>query len=463
MSLTLIGVGGRVGGGVLRKVATSMPCAFQSNSRLLRGLSPKVGALIDSSSLNSSNRWQSTLASLDRELVEHALQLDAETSLSNPFHFEVLHKSTISNARVGKIHTPHGVIDTPTYVPVATNAVIKGADILSAEVDDADLIFCNTYHLLLQPGTEIIEGAGGLHKFTGRKKPIITDSGGFQVFSLQAGAMDLDSNAGLKGAGSKKRPSLVLGVDDDGVRFRSYIDGSVLHLTPESSVQAQKSFGADIIIPLDELLPYSATKEQEVKSFQRTHEWETRSLIEHLKDRRGQAMYSVVHGGVDVNLRSESLSYLSQLPFDGVAIGGSFGQNKSDLARMLDTLGPQLPHRHPIHLLGIGDMSSINAGVQVGIDTFDSCYPTRLGRHGSALAADGSVLDLRKVKFAKEFSRPLDESCDCCACRNHSVAYLRHLVKAKESAGGALLTLHNLRMMSMFMQRMREKILDNII
>ena len=245
------------------------------------------------------------------------------------FHFEILHQSTKSSARVGRIHTPHGIIDTPGYVAVATNAALKGVDIRDADAVGQQLIFCNTYHLLLQPGTEVVEGAGGLHKFTNRKSgPYITDSGGFQVFSLAYGSVheELSTGGELKKRGGDKKGSLhVTGgkggkppvkVTEEGAIFRSYRDGKSFLLTPESTVQAQKSFGADIIIPLDELPPYHIDRNVLVNSVERTHRWEARSLQEHLKDVREQAMYCVIHGGMDRGLRKKSLEYLTSLPFD---------------------------------------------------------------------------------------------------------------------------------------------------
>ena len=246
------------------------------------------------------------------------------------FHFELLHQSTKSAARVGRIHTPHGTIDTPGYVAVATNAALKGVDIRDADTVGQQLIFCNTYHLLLQPGTDVVEGAGGLHKFMNRKNgPLITDSGGFQVFSLAYGSVheELSTGGELKrrGGGEKKGSLHVTGgkggkppvkVTEEGAIFRSYRDGKSFLLTPESTVQAQKSFGADIIIPLDELPPYHIDRNVLVNSVERTHRWEARSLQEHLKDVKDQAMYCVIHGGLDRELRQKSLDYLTSLPFD---------------------------------------------------------------------------------------------------------------------------------------------------
>ena len=249
------------------------------------------------------------------------------------FEFEILHQSTKSAARVGRIHTPHGTIDTPSYVAVATNAALKGVDIRDADIAGQQLIFCNTYHLLLQPGMEVVEGAGGLHKFMNRKNgPLITDSGGFQVFSLAYGSVheELSTGGELKRRGTNKKKSALhvtggrkggkgkppVKVTEEGAIFRSYRDGKSFLLTPESTVQAQKIFGADIIIPLDELPPYHIDRNVLINSVERTHRWEARSLTEHLKDVKEQAMYCVIHGGMDRELRKKSVDYLTSLPFD---------------------------------------------------------------------------------------------------------------------------------------------------
>ena len=294
----------------------------------------------------------------------------------NSFKFELIHQSKKSRARVGKIYTPHGVIETPNFVPVGTNASLKALDSRMIDQLELQLMFCNTYHLMVQPGTSIIKQAGGLHTFMQRKAPIITDSGGFQVFSLAYGTVHDE----LKSRGSKKQDGSVLKISEDGVLFRSYRDGTPLLLTPESSVDAQKDLGADIIIPLDELPPYHIDATVLKKSFDRTHRWEQRSLEHHLKNPQNQAMYSVVHGGINPELRKKSIEYLASLPFDGHAIGGSLGKNREEMIRMLQDLMPLLPAEKPNHLLGIGDLLSLDQAITLGIDTFDSSHPTRCAR-----------------------------------------------------------------------------------
>lgn len=382
------------------------------------------------------------------------------------FRFEIIHQSSKSQARVGRIHTPHGYIDTPGYVAVATNAALKGVDFRDADDAGQQLVFANTYHLLLHPGADLIEEAGGIHKFTNRRRdrPFITDSGGFQVFSLAYGSVheELTSNGGgeLKRAskGSKHRSNTVamgkdaVNVSEDGVVFRSYRDGSKFLLTPESTVQAQKKIGADIIIPLDELPPYHIDRNKLVDSVARSHRWEARSLKEHLKDLRQQAMYCVVHGGIDRELRTQSVEYLTSLPFDGYAIGGSLGNGKEELKELLDWMMPlfdDLEDRRrtkPRHLLGIADEESIRNAVARGIDTLDSCYPTRLARHSTILTRQGSI-KMKSGKHSKSFGMKLDEQCNCSTCQHYDRSYLWHLFKANEPLAVSLAAIHNIQYM----------------
>lgn len=373
------------------------------------------------------------------------------------FRFEVIHRSSKSRARVGRIHTPHGVIDTPNFVAVGTNGTLKGLDNRMVDSIGLQLMFCNTYHLVLQPGCEVVRKAGGLHKFIGRQMPIITDSGGFQVFSLAYGSVADE----LKSRGTKKRDGQVLKISEEGVLFRSYRDGNLVLLTPETSVQAQKALGADIIIPFDELPPYHIGKEALEKSLERTHRWEKRSLEEHLKNPQNQAMYGVIHGGVDDALRSRSCDFLTSLPFDGYAIGGSLGKTKPEMVQMLTNLMPQLPKEKPNHLLGIGDLASLKQCVPLGIDTFDSSYPTRAARHGLLLTRSGGA----KVERGEMAERvgPVEEGCACWTCQHFSVGYLNHLFKAKELTAYTLATVHNLHFMVELMRKTREAILANKI
>jgi queuine tRNA-ribosyltransferase len=368
--------------------------------------------------------------------------------------FELVHQSTKSAARVGRIHTPHGIIETPNFVPVATNAAIKAVDAHTLAEVGIQLMFCNTYHLLVHPGADVVQAAGGLHTFMQRNAPIITDSGGFQVFSLAYGSVHSE----LKSKGTKKHDGCVLKISEEGALFRSYRDGTPIMLTPESSVQAQKALGADIIIPLDELPPYHIGPQALLQSFNRTHRWQERSLIEHKANTANQIMYAVVHGGTDPALRAQSCAILRKLPFDGFSIGGSLGKTRDEMAQVVAATTPHLPAPFPRHLLGIGDLPSIQACIPFGIDTFDSSYPTKCARHGILLTAQGP-LNITSSRW-KHVHEPVSTAP---LCRHYSAAYLHHLFKAHELAAYTLATIHNLDYMMQLMNDYREKILQNQI
>lgn len=375
----------------------------------------------------------------------------------NDFRFEVLHKSKKSRARVGRIYTPHGVIDTPSFVAVGTNATLKALDSRIVDEMGLQLMFCNTYHLLLQPGTEIVKKSGGLHSFMNRTKPIITDSGGFQVFSLAYGGV----NSELKSKGQKRHDGSVVKIREEGVTFRSYRNGDKILLTPERSIKAQKDLGADIIVAFDELPPYHITKKKLKVSLERTHRWEKRSLDEHLKNKNGQALYAVIHGGVDRDLRRKSCEYLSSLPFEGYAIGGSVGKDRNEMLELIKDVMPWVRDDKPNHLLGIGDLKSIEGIVPLGVDTFDSSHPTKCARHGLLFTKEG------KKRIAQSSNSmmmaPIEDDCDCYTCKNYTLAYLHHLYKAKEVAWAVLATIHNISFMIKLMDSYREKILRNEI
>jgi len=370
------------------------------------------------------------------------------------FKFEVIHQSKRSAARVGRIHTPHGIIETPNFVPVATNAAIKTVDSSIINQLDVQLMFCNTYHLLLHPGTEVVQAAGGLHSFMNRTAPLITDSGGFQVFSLAYGSVKEE----LKSKGLKTQQNSVLKINEEGVLFRSYRDGSPILLTAESSVRAQKALGADIIVPFDELPPYHTDPHVLRRSFERTHRWETRSLEEHLKNPNNQAMYAIVHGGIDPNLRKKSCEILGNMAFDGFAIGGSLGKTRQEMVDMLSLMMRHLPHEKPNHLLGIGDLPSLEACIPLGIDTFDSSYPTKAARHGMLLTDNGPI----KIEQHR-WHACLDKISEAPLCKDYSAAYIHHLFQAHESVGHTLASIHNIDYMMKLMQRYRQMILEDRI
>eukprot|EP00941_MAST-03F_sp_MAST-3F-sp1_P000245 g245.t1 len=417
------------------------------------------------------------------------------------FHFEVIKESSKSNARVGRIHTPHGVVETPGFVPVATNGMLKAVDHRQADAANCSLMFSNTYHLLLQPGPDIVGKAGGIHKFVNRDRPIITDSGGFQVFSLAHGSVHDEINvksnrrrAQAARSGAKEEKSLLLRVSEEGVIFRSYRDGSKVELTPESTVAAQKCIGADIIIPLDELLPYHVSEKRMLESVFMTHRWEARSLRSHLEgvegfgystknspdpkispsSQLGQAMYGVVHGGMDHSLRKMSVEYISSLPFDGICIGGSVGKDRNDCVEILKYIMPLIRGeeekknekwntsiKRPNHLLGVADEASIKACAPLGVDTFDSCFATRAGRHGTVFTSQG-IKKVRQRKYADNYD-PIDPECECETCQNYSIGFLHHALRAHEPIAGSLMSIHNLSYMNKMTEKLRKDILAGFI
>ncbi|MDQ5890157.1 MAG: queuine tRNA-ribosyltransferase [Candidatus Dependentiae bacterium] len=373
------------------------------------------------------------------------------------FTFEILYKSTKSRARVGRIHTPHGVIDTPGFVPVGTNGCMKGLTAHQVADLGVQLMFCNTYHLMVQPGADVVAAAGGLHTFMQRTQPLITDSGGFQVFSLAYGGYTEE----LKSKGVKQQRNSVAKITEEGVMFRSYRDGSPLLLTPESSIAAQKKLGADIIVSFDELPPYHTDIRQLRKSLDRTHRWEKRSLEAHQADPKNQALYAVVHGGVQKDMRSLSAQYLGSMPFDGYGIGGSVGKDRAEMEEMLRHTVHQLPEDKPVHLLGIGDIPSIELAVPLGIDTFDSSHPTKCARHGLLFTSQGT---LRIVRTAYAMTPgPIEVGCPCYTCTNYSVAYVHHLFKAHELTYYTLASIHNISFMMRLMATYRSAILHGLV
>lgn len=366
--------------------------------------------------------------------------------------FEIIHQSTKSQARVGRIHTPHGTIETPTFVPVATNAAIKAVEGSILNELGIHLMFCNTYHLLLHPGPDIVAEAGGLHTFMGCKNALITDSGGFQVFSLAYGGVHDE----LKSKGLKKSANNVVKITENGVIFKSYRDGATIVLTPESSIQTQKKLGADLIIPLDELPPYHIDPRALRKSLDRTHRWEERSLLEHQKNPQNQAMLAVVHGGTDPLLRQKSAQFLSERQFDGFALGGSLGRTRKEMFFVVATTVPHLDQTKPRHLLGIGDPESLEACVPFGIDSFDSSYPTKCARHGILFTKQGA-LNITRSQW-KNVHKPVS---DAPYCHNYTAAYLHHLFKAHEPVAHTLASIHNIAFMINLMASYRERILNN--
>jgi queuine tRNA-ribosyltransferase len=352
--------------------------------------------------------------------------------MAEPFTFDLL--ATQGNARAGVFHTPHGDLLTPIFAPVGTQATVKSLTPRQLDEIGATLILANTYHLYLRPGATLVAELGGLHGFMGWQKPILTDSGGFQVFSL---------------AEMRK-------VDEDGVSFKSHIDGSTHRLTPEKAIEVQEQLGADIIMAFDECAePYDRTKIE--KAMQRTHSWAERCLA--AKTRPDQALFGIVQGGIFSDLRSQSAETIAGLGFPGHAIGGlSVGETKAEMHAMLEVVNAILPADKPRYLMGVGTVEDILNGIARGVDIFDCVLPTRLARHQSAMTLTGRI-NLLNAIHARD-PRPIDEQCACYTCRNFSRAYLRHLVVAKEMLAATLVSIHNLFTLLELTRQARQAILD---
>jgi len=312
-----------------------------------------------------------------------------------------------------------------------------------------DLLFVNTYHMIVHPGPEVVARAGGLHNFMQRSKPIITDSGGFQIFSLQYGGFTEE----IKSKGKKRTKNGVLKSTEAGVVFRSYRNGEEIFITPESTIQAQKNLDSDIIIPLDELLPYHIDKKKFRQSFEKTHRWQIRSLQEHEKNKKGQLIYCVLHGGMDEEYRKKSVNILKEYDFDGFAIGGSLGKNVNDVKQVLEWIIPLLPPEKPRHLLGIADLPTIKIALEYGIDTFDSAYPTKCARHGWLFHQDGpiKITQTRWVDEHTSFS-------SMPRLKNYTFAYLHHLFKAHEQTAGMLASIHNIWFLNEYCKKIADRI-----
>jgi queuine tRNA-ribosyltransferase len=352
-------------------------------------------------------------------------------TISPMFEFTITAKN--NHARTGVFHTPHGDLLTPVFAPVGTQATVKTLTPTQLEELGASLVLSNTYHLYLRPGDELVAELGGLHQFMQWPHPMLTDSGGFQVFSL---------------AQTRK-------VDNDGVTFKSHIDGSTHRFTPEKSIAIQENLGADIIMAFDECADPD-DGEYIKTAMERTHRWAERSL--NAKKRDDQALFGIVQGGVDPELRAASAGFISSLPFPGIAIGGlSVGETKEQMHNMLDVVTPLLPDIKPRYLMGVGTPEDLINSIARGIDMFDCVLPTRLARHHSAFSPEGR-LNLMNATFARD-PRPLDENCSCYTCRTFTRAYIRHLIMAKELLAGTLLSIHNLHALVQLVHDIRQMIL----
>ena len=373
------------------------------------------------------------------------------------FRFGVLAEDPGSRARVGRIDTPHGSLRTPAFIFCATKATVKAASVEDLEAANVDIILANTYHMLIQPGPDVVKRMGGLHKFMGWDGPMLTDSGGFQIFSLGQGT-EADE---IKSSGARKQTKLLQKLTEEGATFRSPRDGSYHTLSPESSIQIQRKLGADLIVVLDECTPYHVDQAYTENSLALTKRWADRSLAEFERSHDGrQALYGVVQGGVYEALRRESAEFVSSRPFFGHAVGGCLGAQADQMYDVVRYSMEPLRRDRPVHLLGIGAIRDIWEGVEMGIDTFDCVTPTRIARHGWALSREAPSFrrNLKNAKF-REDDAPLDEDCDCIACRRHSRAYIHHLLKANEILGLHLLTVHNIRYMTRLLATVRSAIL----
>lgn len=379
------------------------------------------------------------------------------------FNFIVTYRSQNSKARLGTLSTPHGIVETPAFIFCATKAAIKGATPKQMGEENTQIILSNTYHLMLQPGPEIVEKMGGLHCFMGWDGPMLTDSGGFQIFSLGHGSVAEE----VKGRRQSSRPKSLLKINEEGATFKSYIDGKQHVLTPEKSIQVQRALGADLIVVLDECTPFHVDKMYTEKSMHLSHRWAERSLREFQKGPEGiQALYGITQGGVYPDLRRESAGFVNSLPFFGHAVGGSLGANKTQMAEVVEMAMEPLDPSRPVHLLGVGGVSDIFYGVQQGIDTFDCVHPTRLARHGGALVPphvweslnedpkDREHMNLRNARF-RDDPRPIDETCACQTCKTISLSYIHHLLKAGELLALHVLTIHNVHFMNRLLTAIR--------
>ncbi len=356
--------------------------------------------------------------------------------MSTQFSFQVSASCSQTKARAGVFYTPHGAVETPRFMPVGTLANVKTLTPAQLKETGAQMVLANTYHLHLQPGERIVAGAGGLHSFMRWDGPLLTDSGGFQVFSL-----------------SEMRK-----VTDDGVIFRSPHDGQIINLTPERSIQIQNTLGADVIMAFDECPPYPASRDEVEAATARTYRWLERCIVAH--QRTDQALFGIVQGGVHLDLRSAAAASLAELRLPGYAIGGvSVGEPPELIAKIVQATTPLLPADKPRYLMGVGTYREMAQAIAAGVDLFDCVIPTRLARHGAALV-QGDRWNLKNSQFREDF-QPLDATCPCYTCQNFSRAYISHLVRAQEILAYTLLSIHNVTQLIRFTQRIREAILGD--
>ncbi|MFJ7950099.1 tRNA guanosine(34) transglycosylase Tgt [Lysinibacillus sp. NPDC096418] len=351
--------------------------------------------------------------------------------------YELLHTCKQTGARLGIVHTPHGSFETPAFMPVGTQATVKTMSPEELKEMNAGIILSNTYHLWLRPGNDIVKEAGGLHKFMNWDRPILTDSGGFQVFSL----------------------SQFRKIEEEGVHFRNHLNGDKLFLSPEKAMEIQNDLGSDIMMAFDECPPYPATHEYMLKSVDRTTRWAKRCKEAHARP-EDQGLFGIIQGGEYEDLRRRSAEALVELDFPGYAIGGlSVGEPKDIMNRVLEFTAPLMPADKPRYLMGVGSPDSLIDGAIRGIDMFDCVLPTRIARNGTLMTSEGRLV-VKNAKYARDFG-PIDPNCDCYTCKNYSRAYVRHLIRTEETFGLRLTSYHNLRFLLKLMEQVREAIRED--
>ncbi|MBL4804232.1 MAG: tRNA guanosine(34) transglycosylase Tgt [Alphaproteobacteria bacterium] len=373
------------------------------------------------------------------------------------FSFDIHHRDEKSGARLGTLKTPHGAIETPNYIFCGTKAAIKALSPAQMIEAKTDIILANTYHLMLQPGADLIEKMGGLHKFMGWNGPMLTDSGGFQVFSLGEGTMANE----IKGKSTGKNENRnLMKITEEGCVFKSYVDGSTIKLTPESSMEIQRKLGADLLMQFDECTPYHVDKDYTARSMEMSIRWGDRCLVEFERhDNGAQGLYGIIQGGVYSDLRRISAEATKDRPFFGTAVGGCLGGSEEEMETVV---AESLPYAHPdrpVHFLGIGQMKDVFKFVRYGVDTFDCVIPTRLARHGTALmkGQKGETINLKNAKY-REDETPLDEENGVSASTDYSKAYIHHLLRAGEILGMQILAQHNVATINRLMREVRASI-----
>ncbi len=354
-----------------------------------------------------------------------------------PIRYELIKTCKQTGARLGIVHTPHGSFETPTFMPVGTQATVKAMSPEELKEMNAGIILSNTYHLWLRPGNDIIKEAGGLHKFMNWDRPILTDSGGFQVFSL----------------------SQFRKIEEEGVHFRNHLNGDKLFLSPEKAMEIQNDLGSDIMMAFDECPPYPATHEYMLQSVDRTTRWAKRCKEAHQRPDE-QGLFGIIQGGEYEDLRRRSAEALVELDFPGYAVGGlSVGEPKDVMNRVLEFTTPLMPADKPRYLMGVGSPDSLIDGSIRGIDMFDCVLPTRIARNGTLMTSEGRMV-IKNAKYARDF-RPIDENCDCYTCKNYTRAYVRHLLRTEETFGLRLTSYHNLRFLIKLMEDVRQAIRED--